>query len=74
MWCASEVTPAPASVACTRAERAAANSARSRTTRAAPSPMTKPSRAVSNGLDASCGASLRVECAFAWENPASGSG
>nr|ABQ41260.1 hypothetical protein [Streptomyces lavendulae] len=58
MWCASEVTPAPASTACTRAARAAAKPARSRTTSA----------------DPSRGSSLRVECALAWANPAGGSG
>ncbi|CSB57346.1 Uncharacterised protein [Vibrio cholerae] len=40
----------------------------------APSPSTKPSRSLSQGRDAFCGSSLRVESAFAAPKPAMPSG
>src|SRR6266542_1755999 len=57
----SEVMPAPASRAYTLAPRARAWSARSSTTIPAPSPSTKPSRALSKGRDAFSGSLLRVD-------------
>src|SRR5262245_23804308 len=54
------------------APRAAAWSARSSTSAAAPSPRTKPSRARSQGRDAFSGSSLRVDMARIAAKPASG--
>ncbi len=70
----SEVMPAPASRAYTRAPRAAAWSARSSTMTPAPSPSTKPSRPLSHGREARSGSSLRVDIARIEEKPAIGSG
>src|SRR3954453_4140833 len=57
-----------------RAPRALAASPRSSTIAAAPSPSTKPSRALSNGREARSGSSLRVDIARMAANPAMGSG
>src|SRR4051794_25154170 len=70
----SEVTPAPAKRAMTRAPRAAAWSARSRMIAPAPSPRTNPSRFLSQGRDARSGSSLRVDMARIEAKPAIGSG
>jgi hypothetical protein len=52
-----------------RAPRARACSSLSSTTTPAPSASTKPSRPPSNGRDARCGSSLRVDSARIWEKP-----
>src|SRR3954454_12411480 len=57
-----------------RAPRALAASPRSRTSAAAPSPSTKPSRALSKGREARSGSSLRVLIARMAAKPAIGSG
>src|SRR4051812_17792248 len=66
--------PAPARRAYTVAPRAAAWSARSRTSAPAPSPMTNPSRPLSQGREAFSGSSLRVDIARMDAKPAIGSG
>ena len=65
--------PAPAASAYTRAPRASACSADSRTTAAAPSPSTKPSRPLSHGREAAPGSSLRLDSAIIWPKAAIGS-
>src|SRR5262249_15766530 len=57
-----------------RAPRLLACSSSSRTTMPEPSPSTKPSRVRSNGLDAFCGASLRVESAVSRLKPVTPNG
>src|SRR4030066_1077936 len=53
------------------APRFFANPSSSRMSIAAPSPMTNPSRSLSNGRDALAGSPLRVERAFIAQNPPS---
>ena len=64
MWYASAVAPYPTSSATILAPRASARSHSSRITAAAPSPITKPSRSLSNGRLAVVGSSLRSDSAF----------
>ncbi len=66
--------PAPASTAYGVRPRACAEDARSSTNTPAPSPSTKPSRFLSNGREARCGSSLRVDIARICAKPAMLSG
>ena len=74
MWNASALIPYPMTSPCIRAPRCKAVSKSSSTTIPAPSPITKPSRSLSNGRDAFSGSSLRVDSAFMLEKPAIASG
>ena len=71
MWWASPDRPKPTTSAMILAPRALACLSSSSTRAPAPSPMTKPSRSLSQGRDAICGVSLKlVDSARAAQNPA----
>ncbi len=74
MWYASPDVPYPTISAYTFAPRRRACSSSSRTRMPDPSPMTKPSRSLSKGLEAFSGASLRVLSARIEQKPPTPSG